>query len=340
MKKKYRQNWQRRFIIGLFIIFTTVVANGANYVTVATIGGRSPVMDKSVGYQTMVEKMIQFWGNELRQVLPDKPDLIVLPEACDRPGGLTPKDQFEYYKTRKKQVWDFFASVAKENQCYIVFGTKWQDDDGNLRNSSILLNRQGNVAGIYNKNFPTIGEIESGIVPGKEAPVFQCDFGTVACVICYDLNFTELCDRYADKQPDILLFSSMYHGGLMQSYWAYQCRSFFVGATGFREIPSEIRNPLGEVVASNTNYFDFVVKTINLDQTVAHLDYNWGKLRELKKKYGKKVIVSDPGKLGPVLITSEHESVSAKEMAEEFGIELIDSYFDRSREVRSEHVEK
>lgn len=327
----------------LFVLLLTFgmahISNAANYVTVATIGTRPPAMDKSAGYQTMVEQVIGFWENELQQVLPDKPDLIVLPEACDRPGGLSATEQFEYFEARKKQVWDFIASVAKENHCYIVFGTKWQEENGTWRNSSVLFDRQGEVAGIYHKNFPTIGELEGGIIPGSKAPVFVCDFGIVACAICYDLNFTELCDRYAEQHPDILAFSSMYHGGLMQNYWAYQCRSFLVGALGFREIPSEIRNPLGDVVASSTNYFDFVVATINLDQVVAHLDNNWGKLRNLKEKYGPAVIITDPGKLGPVLITSEHETISAKEMAAEFGIELIDSYFDRSREVRMENLE-
>jgi predicted amidohydrolase len=59
-------------------------------------------------------------------VLPDKPDLIVLPEACDRPAGMSMEIQFRYFKA------------------------------------------------------------------GKEAPVFQCDFGRIACAVCFDLNFDEL----------------------------------------------------------------------------------------------------------------------------------------------------
>lgn len=323
----------------VFMLFT-VSLHAANYVTIATIGTRPPSMDPGMGYQQMVDQVKDFWANELKQVLPDQPDLIVLPEACDRPGGLTAEEQFQYYQIRKKQVWDYFAGIARKNRCYLAYGTKWQEEGGTWRNSMVLFDRQGEVAGIYHKNFPTIGEIENGIKPGTETPVFQCDFGTVGGVICYDLNFTELCDRYADLQPDILVFPSMYHGGMMQSYWAYQCRSFFVGALGFREIPSEILNPLGEVLASSTNYFDFVVQRVNLDQTIAHLDNNWGKLRQLKEKYGNTVTISDPGRLGPVLITSEHETVTALQMAREFDIELIDSYFERSREVRKGYLHR
>ena len=116
----------------------------------------------------------------------------------------------------------------------------------------------------------------------------------------------------------------------MQGYWAYSCRSHFVGAIAGRGTRSEIRNPLGEVVASNTNYFDFAVARVNLDCELVHLDFNWERLRKLKAKYGPKVKISDPGCLGAVLISSEHETISVDDMIEEFGIELLDDYFVRS----------
>lgn len=333
-----KRNWILNIAL-LCMVFSFVnELAAANYVRVATIGGRPPLMDPAMSTQAMVEEVIKFWKGRLAQVLPDEPDLIVLPEACDRPAGLTIKQEFEYYGTRKDQLIRFFASIAAENHCYIVFGTKEKDEQGRWKNFSMMVDRKGMLAGVYEKNFPTIGEMDKGIMPGRDAPVFHCDFGSVACAICYDLNFTELCERYAEQKPDIIAFSSMYHGGLMQEYWAYQCRAYFVAALGFRETPSEIRNPLGEVVASSTNYFDFAVTTINLDRQMVHLDNHWGKLTELKKKYGTKVRISDPGKLGPVLISSEHESVSAEAMVKEFDMELIDSYFSRSRAQRDQHL--
>jgi predicted amidohydrolase len=278
--------------------------------------------------------MIGFWQDQLQQVLPDKPDLIVLPEACDRPRGLNMEEQIKYFEVRKNQVLNYFRSVAKKNQCYIAFGTKRQIEDGSWRNSCIILNREGEIEGIYNKNFPTIGELEAGIKAGNTAPVFNLDFGTVGCAICFDLNFVELLRKYQETKPDIIIFPSMYHGGLVQSYWAYTTRAFFVSAGGFREFPSEIRNPLGDVIATTTNYFDFAVTTINLDYRLVHLDYNWNKLRALKQKYGSSVTIYDPGKVGSVLITSEHDDISADEMVREFDIELLDDYFERARAIR------
>ena len=306
-----------------------------NRVKIATIGGSADVVNAGNDRgnpQKMVDRVIEHWKREINKVLIYKPDLIVLTEACDRPGGLNKQEQFEYYTVRNNQVQDYFASIAKENRCYIAFGTK-HEENGSWYNSCIVLDREGHVAGVYHKNFPTVYEMPE-IKPGTETPIIQCDFGTVGCVICFDLNFEELRERYAALQPDLLLFVSMYHGGFVQAQWAYSCRSYFVCSHGFRTAPSEIRTPFGEIISASTHFENYAVATVNLDRKMVHLDENWEKLTALKQKYGDKVIISDPGKIGAVLITSVHEQLSATDMVKEFDIELLDSYFDRTRQTR------
>ncbi len=307
-------------------------------ITIATIGAQPLVVTADTPPQAVVQRMIGHWRSRFAQVLPDRPDLIVVPEACDRPRGLPRQKLIEYYRVRKNQIRDFFAQVARKNRCYVVYSAKRELPDGTWRNSSMLLDRQGTIAGIYNKNHPTVGEMEAGILCGKDAPVFACDFGSVACAICFDLNFDALRLKYVERRPDLIVFSSMYHGGLMQAYWAYSCRCHFVGAIE-RRCPSEIRNPLGEVVASNSNYFDFAVARVNLDSALVHLDGNWGRLRDLKKKYGPQVTVADPGYLGAVLISSEHPTITVDDMIEEFKIERLDDYMKRSLEFRRGRTE-
>ncbi len=298
-------------------------------VRIATLGPRSPSVDASTEPQKIVERMIAHWRREFSQVLPDRPDLIVVPVACDGVAGLARDKRLEYYRVRKNQVRDFFAKVAAENRCYVVYSATREMEDGTWRNSSVLIDRQGQIAGVYNKNHVVIEETtESGILCGREAPVFECDFGRVAFAICFDLNFDELRLKYVKAKPDLIVFSSMYHGGLMQAYWAYSCRAHFVGAVN--GLPCEIRNPQGEVIASSTNYFDYVVADVNLDCRLAHLDYNWSRLRELKNRYGTKVKISDPGFLGSVLVSSEDEKISVDEMIGEFKIELLDDYMARA----------
>ena len=91
--------------------------------------------------------------------------------------------------------------------------------------------------------------------------MIQCDFGRVVCAICFDLNFDELRLRYVQARPDLILFSSMYHGGLMQNYWAYSCRSHFIGA--INGLQCTVISPLGELLAASTNYFHHITTTVN-----------------------------------------------------------------------------
>lgn len=333
------KNKSRYTIATLFIfIFLIQIANASNKVKIATIGA-SPTINKNKAPEVLVEQMIGFWQTQLNQVLKSKLDLIVLPEACDVPTGLSSAEQKLYLKERKTKLLDFFASVAQANNCYIAFGSIHEVGKG-FRNSLILLDRKGKIAGTYHKNFPTIGEMEDGSIPGDQATVIQCDFGRVGMAICFDLNYDELRSKYMKLQPDIILFSSVYHGGLMQSQWAYSCRSYLVSAIGSVNVPSEIINPLGEIISSNTNYFNYTVATINLDYKLAHLDYNWDRLSKLKTKYGDAVSIHDPGKVGAVMITSEDKTVSVEQMVKEFDIELLDAYFDRSRKFRFKELEK
>jgi hypothetical protein len=319
---------QALLLPGLTASETAPVKN--RVITIATIGAKPISIDPDTEPQKVVDAMIAHWKRKFEQVLPDQPDLIVVPEACDRPSGFSQEKQLQYFAVRKDHVQEFFARTAEENHCYIIYSARREMPDGSWRNSSVLIDRSGKIAGIYNKNHPTIGEMDSGILCGREAPVIQCDFGTVAMAICFDLNFDEIRLQYAKAQPDLILFSSMYHGGMMQEYWAYSCRSHFVGAIAGSGTFSEIRDPLGRILASSTNYFDYAVATVNLDCRVAHLDYNWGKLSALKAKYGPDVEISDPGCLGAVLITSKHSDKSVDDMVQEFGIELLDDYFERA----------
>ena len=332
---------KKSFLIGLLIISLSLPYSGLqaiNKVKIATIGGggTSVRVEHDLDFQIMVDRVITYWKSELDKVLVHKPDLILLTEACDRPNGLYSTDHYNYYRVRKNQVLDYFASVAKENNCYIAFGMK-REENGIWWNSCIVLDRKGDIAGIYNKNFPTVYEMPV-IKPGTETPIIQCDFGRVACAICFDLNFDELRERYAVLKPDIILFPSMYHGGLEQNKWAYSCQSYFACAYGFLTAPSEIRDPLGEVIASSTNHYNYAVATINLDRKLVHLDYNMEKLTDLKKKYGDQVIITDYGKTGVVMISSEHRSINVDDMIKEFDIELLDSYFNRSRQMRLQQL--
>lgn len=310
----------------------------AKKITISLLGPepyRLPYQDDLDG---LVTAMKQHWEEELSKVLCDRPDLIVVPEACDRYPDFTMQERLRYYEARQNRIRDFFSEVCLTNHCNIAYSAARLLPDGSYRNSTQLLDRYGNVAGIYNKNHLVVTEVsEARMLCGKETPVFHLDFGRVCCAICFDLNFEELRRKYEKLNPDIILFSSMYHGGLVQNEWAYHCHSYFAGAIA--GLPCAVINPLGEVVAHSTNYHSYVTTRINLDYQVLHLDFNWEKLRAAKEKYGSSIEIRDPGFLGAVMLTSESEEFSAADIVREFHMEPLDDYFARSRKCRLENTE-
>jgi len=154
--------------------------------------------------------------------------------------------------------------------------------------------------------------------------------------LCFDLNFDELRERNAALRPDIILFASQWHGGLEQAKWAFSCRSFFVCSYSFRTFPTEIRNPFGYVIASSIHSQNYAVATVNLDRQIVL--GNPQKTTALQKKYGDKVMVNIDDLLGQTMITSEHEQVSAADMVKEFEFELMDNFFERAKQIRTQNL--
>lgn len=307
----------------------------AKRVTISCLGPRPLAIEAGTPAPEATDRIIRHWREHLDRVLPDCPDLIVLPEVCDRPDplGFPLEVQLPYYRARGNRVRDFLAEVAKRHRCYITYPALMEAADGGWINAMQLIDREGRVMGTYCKNFPTPDEsVRRNVRCGKDAPVFECDFGRVAAAICFDLNFEELCRHYAALKPDLIVFPSMYHGGLMQSYWAYACRAHFAGAVAGG--PCTILTPLGTVAASSTNYYSFVTATVNLDCAVLHIDENDARFPDIKRKYGREVTIWEPGYLGCVLLTSESDAFGADEIIAEFELERMDDYFDRTRNLK------
>ena len=312
----------------------------ARKIRIATMSGETLSFPYEQGLDKAVENIISYWGNKLYYVWSDEPDLVVLPECCDRYRNFTLEQRHEYYNFRGTKVLDYFAEEAKKHNCYIAYSSVIPGEDGINRNSVIMIDRNGKPMGRYDKVFPVVTECESNhSVPGNEAVIFECDFGRVGAAICFDLNFDILRNMYKEKKPELMIFSSAYHGGLMQNYWAYDLRCWFVSSVGCGN-PSTVVNPLGVTVAETSNYASWLTKEINLDYFVGHLDFNFEKAVAAKEKYKKGFDIFDPGYIGAFLLSSEMEDVTALEIAKEFDFETLDGYFERNIKYADERRRK
>ncbi|MCX6991662.1 MAG: carbon-nitrogen hydrolase family protein [Kiritimatiellaeota bacterium] len=200
--------------------------------------------------------------------------------------------------------------------------------DGVRRNSTVLFNRRGDVEGVYHKTYPTIGELERRVMPGKGAVVLDTEIGRIGFAICYDLNFIELRAAYRDLKPDMTLFSSMWPGGLLTRAWALETRAYLVCAVV--DYPSCIVNPVGRVLKIMDNIDDHLTHTLELDCGVFHYDYNNRQIKRLCCEFGKDIDMEPAGAEG-VFLLSATGSVPLATVVQAIGLEPAESLFARSR---------
>jgi predicted amidohydrolase len=97
----------------------------------------------------------------------------------------------------------FYGKVAQENDCYIVVGLP-ERDENEVYNVSVMMGPDGKVAGKYRKVALPREEIQQGISPGYEYPVFDTRFGKVGMMICYDVFFPEVARELAMNGAEVI----------------------------------------------------------------------------------------------------------------------------------------
>jgi predicted amidohydrolase len=150
--------------------------------------------------KTPKEKREQF-ASLIADAANQQADFVVLPETLTYYGtGLKYVDVAE---TVPGPSTDYFGSLAKKHDLYIVAGLL--ERDGHLvYNVAVLLGPDGKIAGKYRKVTLPRGEIEGGIMPGNEYPVFETRFGKVGMMICYDGFFPEVARELSNNGAEVI----------------------------------------------------------------------------------------------------------------------------------------
>jgi predicted amidohydrolase len=94
-------------------------------------------------------------------------DLVAFPEIYPQ---LAIHDAFHHAEPSASGTLDRIRELARSHRLYIVWPRVECDADRGLRNTSILVDRTGEVVGRYDKMFPTVGELEKGVIPGAKVP--------------------------------------------------------------------------------------------------------------------------------------------------------------------------
>lgn len=98
--------------------------------------------------------------------------------------------------------------AAREAGCYVVAPIALVREVGGVPfNSAVLIDRQGNVAGSYDKVH--LWALERFYFrAGANYPVFDTDFGRLGIMICYDMGFPEAARSLALQGADLIVCPS------------------------------------------------------------------------------------------------------------------------------------
>jgi predicted amidohydrolase len=260
-------------------------------------------------------------------------DLVAFPEIYPQ---LAVSDPFHHAEPTGGGTLDRVRELAKRHKLLIVWPRIEYDPVRDLRNTSVLVGRDGEVIGRYDKMFPTVGELEKGAVPGCDAPCFETDLGRVGMLICFDLNFREVHEALAKGKPDVVVFASMYRGGLQAQALAYELGSFVV--TSIATELGLIIDRCGRVLKEST-YESLAVAPINTNSIAVHMDFNWDKMDKMLAKHPRELTFDYHTREAFVVIESTADR-DIDEVVKEFNLETAPAYFARSRAERKRSMDR
>jgi predicted amidohydrolase len=154
------------------------------------------------------------------------PDIIALPEcfAYMIREGVRPEVNPNLFN----QVLDEISSLAKKYQSYILTGTLPEpvDNEDKYYNSSVLINREGDIQAKYRKIhlFDIIQENkvlqESKFMKaGNEVVTTEIDGHVFGFSICYDLRFPELFRKMIAKNVEAVFIPSAFTMRTGKDHW-------------------------------------------------------------------------------------------------------------------------
>jgi predicted amidohydrolase len=97
----------------------------------------------------------------------------------------------------------FFGELARKHDLYIVAGL-YERDGNAVYNVAVLLGPDGELAGKYRKVTLPDGEVDNGVAPGRDYPVFNTRFGKLGMMVCYDGFFPEVARELTRRGAEVI----------------------------------------------------------------------------------------------------------------------------------------
>jgi predicted amidohydrolase len=282
--------------------------------------------------------IIDEMGAQARRIDPQGGlDLAVLPEEVVTSTRGRALDRALPIEGRIQET---FGALARKQSAYIIAPMTLAETgpEGPLAtNAAVLFDRQGNVAGIYRKVHPVtvVGNpggpesLENGMTPGRDFPVFDCDFGRLGIQICWDIQFEEGWRALARQGAELIAWPSASPATILPASRAAALRTYIVSAT-WRE-DATIFEPTGMVAAQIEGSGGVLVHQIDLSYAVLGWSSVLDNGKALERKFGDKVGYHYSEREDVGIFWSNDPATSIGAMYRALGLEEVDFQIQRNR---------
>jgi predicted amidohydrolase len=252
-------------------------------------------------------------------------DVIALPETWAGQGEGTREDLDGPIIAR-------MAELARAHHTYIVCPIDRCEGERRF-NTSVLLDRRGEVAGYYNKAYPYWSEfdINPPVQPGSDIPVFETDFGRLGLAICFDVNFPVVWQHLADQGAEVVIWSSAYSAGTSLQPYALLHHYYIVTST-------LVCDCLAYDITGQQLYYrhrpgmNVSRIMLNLDRGIYHENFNLEKRERLLSEHGAEVVKEHAlAREQWFVLKPRKPGINARALARQYGLEELRDYINRSR---------
>lgn len=258
-------------------------------------------------------------------------DIVCLPETFTS-AGVAASERGLVAEPIPGPLYDGLAEKARRYGMYVVAGLLERRGDHQF-NTAVVIDRQGQLVGQYDKIHPTIGEVESGTIPGGEVKVFDLEFGRVGLAICYDIGWPAHWDKLGELGAEMVIWPSAYDGGFPIQTYAW--RNFYYVVSSVWSWHSRVFDITGQELASTSRFSRLVTQEIDLEKMIFHTDRNAEKLLDLDQQLGARATVHTMSEEHVFTLESNDPRLAAADIARQFGLEPFRAYHARAEQVQN-----